>query len=177
MNKMLKLIGGCAAVLAITLVAGVPSAEAASKKNLTQASVDVWAWCDLDGADFTVNLRVEDASSGATGAELRNLLIIARQKTGKGPWGNQTLFDTARPVVGPESLTFNHSETFDVCLTDDDPDAKAVNANVTVTYGRDGGVGATRVVTLMCGDNPTTTEVESSGKSLADFNQNDRSSC
>ena len=146
MNKMLKLIGGCAAVLAITMVAGVPSAEAGSKKNLTQASVDVWAWCDLDGADFTVNLRVEDASSGATGTELRNLLIIDRQKTGKGPWGNQTSFDTARPdpvFVGPESLTFNHSETFDVCLTDDDPDAKAVNANVTVTYGRDGGVGAT----------------------------------
>lgn len=148
MSNRAKIFGVCAGifVFAITMVVGAPSAEAASKKNETKASIGVLALCDLDNTDDTPRFLLvdlyftEQSSGGDPGAEVREWTVQGIQK-GKGNWSNATLVGAKQksgPIeLDPDGLVVK-VPPIDLCDNDNNPlldNAKAVNADITITYG------------------------------------------
>jgi len=164
MNKSKRNIAAALAV-ALGLSLALITAPVSAAKQGPRASVSVATTCSLDGTDFIVNVAVRDKTSGDAVAEVSAWEIRAVYKD-RGAPGNTSYDFGSVSETGSESVPFMVSRTFSLCdngaLRDDLDEARALNAEVSVTYGP-----PSRTVNNRCSDDPTTGEVEPAGIKLS----------
>lgn len=131
-----------------------------------RASVSVATVCSLDKttANFSVELRVKDKTSGSAVPVVTEYSIAALAKTDAGNWSNQTKFSEVREQFAspyrPVPTTI--SASFSLCTGKDiNPtifDAKGLNAMASTTYASSNGSDP-RTVMNMCSDDLDTLDV------------------
>jgi hypothetical protein len=168
MNKQLtkKIIGiaASAALIASVAFSGTAIADPNPNKG-PKPSITIDSWCEINTADlknviFTVNSRINDASSESFPDTPSVTKYEFRLKQGKGnsKGGNKYQVFGA-PKFGPlgeggvDKLVYVQ---FNLCTEGLSPFANAVNANITVEI--DGGH---KTFPATCADNPATEEDES----------------
>lgn len=160
----LNIITSTAITLGLSLALVTAPVSAAGKGP--RASVSVATTCSLDGTDFTVNVAVRDKTSGDAVAEVSAWDITAVHRDRGEPGNASSPFGSASAGFLTEGVPFTVSRTFSLCdgdaLRNDLTEARALNAEVSVTYGP-----PSRTVNNRCSDDPTTEEVEPAGIKLS----------
>jgi hypothetical protein len=164
--NIIKPILNASLTVALGLSLAVMTAPASAAKKGPQASVSVATTCSLDGTDFTVNVAVRDKTSGDAVAEVSAWDITAVHRDRGEPGNTSYTFGSASAGSLTEGVPFTVSRTFSLCdgveLRNDLNEARALNAEVSVTYGP-----PSRTVNNRCSDDPTTEEVEPAGINLS----------
>ena len=163
-KSKLNIIMAAAVTLGLSLALVTAPVSAAGKGP--RASVSVATTCSLDGTDFTVNVAVMDKTSGDAVAKVSAWGIAAVHRDRGEPGNASSTFGSASASFLTEGVPFTVSHTFSLCngdaLRNDLTEARALNAEVSVTYGP-----PSRTVNNRCSDDPTTVEVEPAGIKLS----------
>ena len=169
--NIIKPILNASLTVALGLSLAVMTAPTSAAKKGPQASVSVATTCSLDGTDFTVNVAVRDKTSGDAVAEVSKWDITAVHRDRGEPGNTSYTFGSASEGSLTKGVPFTVSRTFSLCgndalgndaLREDLDEARALNAEVSVTYGP-----PSRTVNNRCSDDPTTGEVEPAGIKLS----------
>lgn len=168
-KSKLNLATALAVTIALSLVLCISPANA--KKKGPRASVSVQTTCALDGTSLSVTVNVSNKTSGDAIAVMDAYSITPVYKNHANKGNTTTSIaglgvgsDTNTPVNDGIIIT----QSFPLCdsLLSLPTDLRAVNAEVSVTYGKDdgaGGVTDTRTIMSSCSDDPATDVIEPGG--------------
>lgn len=153
--------------VALSLSLAFLTAPVSAEKKGPRASLSVATTCALNGTNFDVTVNVRDKTSGDADAvvDFYSITPVYKNRANRGntttPIDDLGLSsDTNTPVNSGLTIT----QTFPLCdsLGDLPSDLRSINAEVSVSYGKDdgaGGIADTRTIMNRCSDDPETEDV------------------
>lgn len=156
--------------LAITVGLSITTSVNAAKKG-PRASVQATTVCELDGTDLNITVNVTNKTSGDAVAVIDEYSVTPTYKSLDKKGNVMTAIDglgdsSGTDIVVNNGVSITHSYQLCSYLLSLPTDLRALNAEASVSYGKDdgqGGVADVRTIVNSCSDDPATEEIEPAG--------------